>query len=52
MSDITTTVALSAEDTVKAFGRAAELAMKFRSAGAEYYGVPVESAREISTELK
>ena len=52
LSDITTTVALSAEDTVKAFGQAGELANKFRSAGADYYGVPVESAREIATELK
>jgi len=52
LSDITTTVALSAEDTVKAFGQAGELAKKFRSAGADYYGVPVESAREIATELK
>jgi hypothetical protein len=31
-------VALSAEDTVKAFGQAGELAKKFRSAGADYYG--------------
>ena len=38
LSDITTTVALSAEDTVKAFGQAGELAKKFRSAGADYYG--------------
>ena len=49
LSDITTTVALSAEDTVKAFGKAGELAKKFRSAGADYYGVPVESAGEIAT---
>jgi uncharacterized protein with GYD domain len=49
LSDITTTVALSAEDTVKAFGQAGELAKKFRSAGADYYGVPVESVREIAT---
>src|SRR6516164_7059829 len=49
LSDITTTVALSAEDTVKAFGQAGELAKKFRSAGADYYGVPVESAGEIAT---
>ena len=48
LSDITT-VALSAEDTVKAFGQAGELAKKFRSAGADYYGVPVESAGEIAT---
>ena len=47
LSDITTTVALSAEDAVKAFGQAGELANKFRSAGADYYGVAVESAREI-----
>src|SRR6516165_9607465 len=31
LSDITTTVALSAEDTVKAFGQAGELAKRFRS---------------------
>src|ERR1700740_2223812 len=49
LSDITTTVALSAQDTVKAFGQAGELAKKFRSAGADYYGVPVESAGEITT---
>src|SRR6516162_7758703 len=49
LSDITTTVALSAEDTVKAFGQAGELAKKFRSAGADYYGVPVESVGEIAT---
>jgi len=42
----------SADDTVKAFGQAGELAKKFRSAGADYYGVPVGSALEISTELK
>jgi uncharacterized protein with GYD domain len=52
LSDITTTVALSAEDTVKAFGQAGELAKKFRSDGADYYGVPVESAGEFATELK
>ena len=46
-SDITTTVALSAEDTVKAFGQAGELAKRFRSAGAEYYGVPVELAQNL-----
>jgi len=45
-------VALSAQDTVKAFGQAGELAKKFRSAGADYYGVPVEWAREIETEPK
>ena len=38
MSDITTTVALSAQDTVKAFCQAGELAKKFSSAGADYYG--------------
>src|SRR6516225_5467576 len=48
LSDITTTVALSAEDAMKAFGQAGELANKFRSAGVDYYGVPVESAREIA----
>jgi uncharacterized protein with GYD domain len=52
LSDITTTVALSAQDTVKAFGQAGELAKKFRSAGADYYGVPVEWAPEIETEPK
>lgn len=52
LSDITTTVALTAEDTVKAFGQAGELAKKFRSAGADYYGMPAESARDIASELK
>jgi len=52
LSDMTTTVALSAEDTVKAFGQAGELAKRFRSAGVNYYGMPVESAREITNELK
>lgn len=52
LSDITTTVALTAEDTVKAFGQAGELAKKFRSAGADYYGMPTESARDIASELK
>src|SRR6516165_3698628 len=47
LSDITTTVALSAEDTVKAFGQAGELAKRFRSAGADYYGVPVELAQNL-----
>lgn len=47
LSDITTTVALSAEDTVKAFSQAGELAKKFRSAGADYYGVAVELAGEV-----
>lgn len=47
LSDITTTVAFSSEDAVKTFSRAGELAKKFRSAGADYYGVPVESAGEI-----
>jgi hypothetical protein len=37
---------------VKAFGQAGELAKKFRSAGADYYGVPVASAREIESEPK
>jgi hypothetical protein len=45
-------VALSAEDTVKAFGQAGELAKKFRSAGADFHEVPVESAREIANEPK
>jgi uncharacterized protein with GYD domain len=52
LSDITTTVALSAQDTVKALGQAGELAKNFRSAGADYYGVPVEPAAEITTEPK
>ena len=52
LSDITTTVALSAQDTVMAFGQAAQLAKKFRSAGADYYGVPVESVGEITAEPK
>lgn len=47
LSDITTTVALSAEDTVKAFGQAGELSKRFRSAGADYYGVPVELAQNL-----
>jgi len=50
LSDVTTTVALSSQDTVKAFSQAGELAKKFRSAGADYYGVPVESVREIATD--
>src|SRR4029453_19084768 len=33
LSDITTTVALTASDTTKAFQRAGELTLKFRSAG-------------------
>lgn len=47
LSDITTTVALSSEDAVKTFSQAGELAKKFRSAGADYYGVAVGSARDI-----
>jgi uncharacterized protein with GYD domain len=48
LSDITTTVALTASDTAKAFQRAGELTLKFRSAGrADYYGVGIESGREI-----
>ena len=47
LSDITTTVALSAEDTVKAFSQAGELSNRFRSAGADYYGVPVELAQNL-----
>ena len=48
LSDITTTVALTASDTTKAFQRAGELALKFRSAGrADYYGVGIGSEREI-----
>ena len=47
-SDITTTVALTASDTAKAFQRAGEHTLKFRSAGrADYYGVGIESGREI-----
>ena len=34
-------------DAVKAFGQAGELAKKFRSAGANYYGVPVELAQNL-----
>ena len=48
LSDITTTVALTASDTTKAFRRAGELTLKFRSAGrADYYGVGIDSRREI-----
>ena len=48
LSDITTTVALTASDTAKAFQRAGELTLKFRSAGrADYYGVGIDSGREI-----
>ena len=48
LSDITTTVALTASDTAKAFQRAGELTLKFRSAGrADYYGVGIDSEREI-----
>src|SRR6476619_140728 len=47
LSDITTTVALSAEDTVKAFSQAGERSNRFRSAGADYYGVPVELAQNL-----
>lgn len=47
LSDITTTVALSSEDAVKTFSQAGELAKKFRSAGADYYGVAVGSAGDI-----
>ena len=40
LSDITTTVALTASDTAKAFQRAGELTLKFISAGrADYYGI-------------
>src|SRR6201981_248994 len=51
LSDITTTVALSAQDTVKAFGQADALALKVWSAGTGYHGVSVESTREIENEL-
>ena len=48
LSDITTTVALTASDPAKAFQRAGELTSKFRSAGrADYYGVGIDSGREI-----
>src|SRR3984893_176719 len=48
LSDMTTTVALTASDTTKAFQRAGELTLKFRSAGrADYYGVGIDSGREI-----
>ena len=48
LSDITTTVAITASDSAKAFQRAGELTLKFRSAGrADYYGVGIESGREI-----
>jgi len=48
LTDITTTVALTAGDTAKTFKRAGELATKFRSAGrADYYGVGIDSGREI-----
>jgi uncharacterized protein with GYD domain len=48
LSDITTTVALTASDSAKAFQRAGELTLKFRSAGrADYYGVGIDSGREI-----
>ena len=47
LSDKTTTVALSTEDTMKAFGQAGELAKRFRSARADYYGVPVELAQNL-----
>ena len=46
LSDITTTVALTASDTAKTFKRAGELAAKFRSAGqADYYRVGINSGR-------
>jgi uncharacterized protein with GYD domain len=41
LTDITTTVALSASDTVKAFRRAGELTQNFKSAGAEHYGIDI-----------
>jgi uncharacterized protein with GYD domain len=48
LSDITTTVALTASDTAKAFQRAGELTLKFRSAGrADYYGVGIDSGRRV-----
>ena len=43
-----TSVALTASDTAKAFQRAGELTLKFRSAGrADYYGVGIDPGREI-----
>jgi hypothetical protein len=33
--------------SAKAFGQAGELAKRFRSAGADYYGVPVELAQNL-----
>src|SRR6267154_129488 len=46
LSDISTTVALTASDSAKAFQRAADLTLKFRSAGrADYYGVGIDSGR-------
>src|SRR3954467_6731314 len=48
LSDITTTVALTASDTTKAFQRAGELALKFRSAGrADYYGVGIDTGSDV-----
>ncbi|MES2600696.1 MAG: GYD domain-containing protein [Pseudomonadota bacterium] len=48
LSDITTTVALTASDTAKAFRRAGELTQRFRSAGqADYYGVGIDSGRSL-----
>src|SRR4051794_14598402 len=53
LSDITTTVALTASDTTKAFQRAGELTLKFRSAGrGDYYGVGIDSGRGIGEALK
>ena len=41
-------VALTADDAMRAFGRAGELTKKFRSAGGvDYYGIGFESTREI-----
>jgi uncharacterized protein with GYD domain len=52
LSDITTTVALTASDTAKAFQRAGELTLKFRSAGrADYYGVGIDSGREMTVAM-
>ena len=46
LSDITTTVALTASDTTRVFQRAGELTLKFRSAGqSEYYGVGIDTGR-------
>ena len=47
LSDITTTMALTASDTAKAFQRAGELTLKFKYGRADYYGVGIDPGREI-----